>query len=250
VKLDGWAIESRLYAEDPFRNFLPSIGRLKRYRPPVEGEQPDGTIVRNDTGVFEGGEISMYYDPMIAKLCTWAPDRLTAIDAMSRALDDFEVEGIGHNLPFLSAVMRQERFRSGALTTAYIADEFPEGFQGVAAGEAESRKLAAIAAFLHVRSEHRAVRISGALANHTRRVPANWIVTLGGCEMSLRIEAAGDDAMRVDFGDNSVLVGSDWLPGRTHAVFTVDGERIGVKTGPAGSGWRLRWRGIDVVARV
>ena len=118
VKLEGWAIESRLYAEDPYRNFLPSIGRLSRYRPPVEGVKHDGTIVRNDTGVFEGGEISMYYDPMVAKLCTWAKDRTAAIDAMATALDGFEVEGIGHNLPFLSAVMSQERFRSGNLTTA------------------------------------------------------------------------------------------------------------------------------------
>jgi propionyl-CoA carboxylase alpha chain len=250
VKLNGWAIESRLYAEDPFRNFLPSIGRLKRYRPPVEGEQEDGTIIRNDTGVFEGGEISMYYDPMIAKLCTWAPDRITAIDAMSRALDDFEVEGIGHNLPFLSAVMQQERFRSGNITTAYIPEEFPDGFQGVAAGPAETRKLAAIAAFMHVRSEHRAVRISGALANHARRVPANWIVKLGDCEISLRAETVEDGSLSIDFGDSTVQVESDWLPGRNHAVFTVDGERIGAKTGPHGSGWRLRWRGIDVVARV
>ncbi|WP_105404628.1 acetyl/propionyl/methylcrotonyl-CoA carboxylase subunit alpha, partial [Neorhizobium sp. T7_12] len=131
VELNGWAIESRLYAEDPYRNFLPSIGRLSRYRPPAEGRQDDGTVVRNDTGVFEGGEISMYYDPMIAKLCTWAPDRLTAIDAMGKALDDFEVDGIGHNLPFLSAVMDHDRFRSGKITTAFIAEEFPEGFSGV-----------------------------------------------------------------------------------------------------------------------
>lgn len=250
VKLNGWAVESRLYAEDPFRNFLPSIGRLKRYRPPVEGTQPDGTIIRNDTGVFEGGEISMYYDPMIAKLCSWAPDRLGAIDAMSRALDDFEVEGIGHNLPFLSAVMQQERFRSGALTTAYIAEEFPEGFHGVSAGEAEARKLAAIATFLHVRSEQRAVQISGALANHTRKVSADWSATLCGCEMLVQVEVAGDNAMRVGFEDHSVLVESDWLAGRTHAVFTVDGEQMGVKTSPAGSGWRLRWRGIDAVTRI
>src|SRR5690606_5157570 len=113
IKLNGWAIESRLYAEDPYRNFLPSIGRLTRYRPPAEGKQDDGTIIRNDTGVFEGGEISMYYDPMIAKLCTWAADRETAVRAMGDALDDFEVEGIGHNLPFLSAVMQHPRFRSG-----------------------------------------------------------------------------------------------------------------------------------------
>ncbi|MGB7335804.1 MAG: acetyl/propionyl/methylcrotonyl-CoA carboxylase subunit alpha, partial [Salaquimonas sp.] len=120
VKLNGWAIESRLYAEDPYRNFLPSIGRLVRYRPPQEGETETGTIIRNDTGVFEGGEISMFYDPMIAKLCTWGKDRATAITAMADALDSFEVDGIGHNLPFLSAVMDHERFKSGNITTAFI----------------------------------------------------------------------------------------------------------------------------------
>ena len=112
IKLNGWAMESRLYAEDPYRNFLPSIGRLSRYRPPTEGAQPDGAILRNDTGVFEGSEISIYYDPMIAKLCTWGPTREKAIDAMIGALDDFEIEGVGNNLPFLSAVMGHERFRS------------------------------------------------------------------------------------------------------------------------------------------
>ena len=147
IKLNGWAIESRLYAEDPYRNFLPSIGRLSRYRPPAEGTTPAGTIVRNDTGVFEGGEISMYYDPMVAKLCTWAPDRLTAIDAMSAALDDFEVEGIGHNLPFLSAVMQHDRFRSGHITTAFIAEEIPRWFPRRRArcglgGQARSRRHA------------------------------------------------------------------------------------------------------------
>ncbi|RUV53074.1 acetyl/propionyl-CoA carboxylase subunit alpha, partial [Mesorhizobium sp. M5C.F.Ca.IN.020.14.1.1] len=132
VRLNGWAIESRLYAEDPYRNFLPSIGRLIRYRPPAEGIRADGSLIRNDTGVVEGSEISMHYDPMIAKLCTWAPDRLSAIQVMGAALDDFEVEGIGHNLPFLSAVMEHRRFREGRLSTAFIAEEFPDGFAGVA----------------------------------------------------------------------------------------------------------------------
>src|SRR5574343_645209 len=132
LKINGWAMESRLYAEDPYRNFLPSIGRLTKYSPPKEGPTPRGGIVRNDTGVFEGGEISMFYDPMIAKLCTWAPTRLEAIEEMRLALDTFEVEGIGHNLPFCSAVMDHPRFTSGNITTAFIAEEYPEGFNGVA----------------------------------------------------------------------------------------------------------------------
>ena len=129
VQINGWSIENRLYAEDPYRNFLPSIGRLIRYRPPAETASDDH-IIRNDTGVYEGGEISMYYDPMIAKLCSWAPSRAGAIEHMRLALDRFEVEGIGHNLPFLSAVMDHPKFISGDMTTAFIAEEYPDGFEG------------------------------------------------------------------------------------------------------------------------
>jgi propionyl-CoA carboxylase alpha chain len=250
VKLNGWAIESRLYAEDPYRNFLPSIGRLTRYRPPAEGEQPDGTIIRNDTGVFEGGEISMHYDPMIAKLCTWAPDRIGAIDAMGRALDDFEVEGIGHNLPFLSAVMDQQRFREGRLTTAYIAEEFPDGFAGVTASEGQARRLAAVATFIHLRLARRAAQISGVLANHPRSIGTDWVVTVADHEFALAVTegAAGDTVAFADGG--SVPVSGDWLPGATHAAFVVDGEAMGVKVTLNGSSMRLRWRGIDAKAYV
>jgi propionyl-CoA carboxylase alpha chain len=250
VKLNGWAIESRLYAEDPYRNFLPSIGRLTRYRPPVEGSRDNGTIVRNDTGVFEGGEISMYYDPMIAKLCAWAPDRAGAIDAMARALDDFEVEGIGHNLPFLSAVMAQPRFREGRLTTAYIAEVFPDGFQGVEPDDAQARLLAAVAAFINARIVRRSARISGALANHPRSIGKDWVVTVADREFALVIaqDAAGDT---IAFADGpSLTVSSDWLPGDSHAAFAVNDEAAGVKVSLNGSGLRLRWRGIDVTAFV
>ncbi|CDZ41705.1 acetyl/propionyl/methylcrotonyl-CoA carboxylase subunit alpha [Neorhizobium galegae] len=250
VKLDGWAIESRLYAEDPYRNFLPSIGRLTRYRPPAEGRQDDGTVVRNDTGVFEGGEISMYYDPMIAKLCTWAPDRLTAIDAMGKALDDFEVDGIGHNLPFLSAVMDHDRFRSGKITTAFIAEEFPEGFSGVHPDEAAARKLAAIAVLAHQALQERAVRISGTIGNHRRVIGKDWVVTLAGFEEAVTLET-GPDGAGVRFADATQLsVASGWLPGQSHARFHVGGAVMGVKINLVGSAIRLRWRGMDVTARV
>ena len=250
MKLNGWAIESRLYAEDPYRNFLPSIGRLVRYQPPEEGKRADGTVVRNDTGVFEGGEISMYYDPMIAKLCTWAPDRRTAVEAMGRALDDFEVEGIGHNLPFLSAVMEQERFRSGNLTTAYIAEEFPDGFNGVDPDAAAARLLAAVAAFINLRTQKRGVLISGSMDNHRRAVGKEWVVSLAGRSLPLTVREEGGKTL-VSFGDAAPLaVASDWLPGRLHAVFTVDGREAGIKVQASGSGWRLRWRGIDAIAHV
>ncbi len=247
VKLNGWAIESRLYAEDPYRGFLPSIGRLSRYRPPAEGSQEDGTIIRNDTGVFEGGEISMYYDPMIAKLCTWGPDRPTAIRAMANALDDFEIEGIGHNLPFLSAVMDHPRFREGRLTTAFIAEEYPVGFAGVTPTAERATTLAAIAAFINLRVQNRAAMISGGVDNHRRTVGAEWVVTLGDFSFPLKSSGGAGD-MTVSFDDGaSLVVSSDWLPGRQHAAFTVGGSSLGVKTQPAGTGYRLRWRGMDFV---
>ncbi len=129
LKIDGWAIESRVYAEDPYRNFLPSIGRLVRYRPPVEGPRYGGIVVRNDTGAEEGGEISMYYDPMIAKLITYGPTREAAIDAQAAALDAFYIDGIEHNIPFLSALMQHPRWRAGNLSTGFIAEEFKDGFK-------------------------------------------------------------------------------------------------------------------------
>lgn len=251
VTLTGWAMESRLYAEDPYRNFLPSIGRLTRYRPPVEGPQPNGTIVRNDTGVFEGGEISMYYDPMIAKLCTWGPDRLTAIEAMSVALDTFEVEGIGHNLPFLSAVMRHDRFQAGRLTTGFIAEEFREGFKGVTPNQTEARALAAIATFINQVIQERAADISGALSNHRRVVGRSWGVTLGEHRFATTFEPRQDGALVTLENGPTLAVASDWTPGRSLARFTVDGVPLGVKVDLVpGNGLRLRLRGIDLVARV
>ncbi|WP_457587972.1 acetyl-CoA carboxylase biotin carboxylase subunit [Ensifer canadensis] len=250
VKLNGWAIESRLYAEDPYRNFLPSIGRLTRYRPPAEGANDDGTVTRNDTGVFEGGEISMYYDPMIAKLCTWGPDRLTAVAAMAEALDRFEVEGIGHNLPFLSAVMQQQRFRDGRLTTAYIAEEFADGFHGVTPDETSARKLAAIAVSINQILQERASQISGTIGNHRRIVGNDWVVNLADMDFPLTSGASADGAyVRFEDGTSASIAG-DWTPGRTLATFNIDNQPMSVKVDLTGTAIRLRWRGIDVIARV
>ena len=155
VKLNGWAVESRVYAEDPFRNFLPSIGRLVKYRPPAEKVE-NGITVRNDTGVFEGGEISMYYDPMIAKLVTHASTREAAIDAQADALDAFYIDGIQHNIPFLTAVMQHPRWRSGNLSTGFIKEEFPEGFKPIVASGADLKIIVAVAAMIdHIGNERR-----------------------------------------------------------------------------------------------
>jgi len=264
VKLTGWAIENRLYAEDPYRNFLPSIGRLTRYRPPAEvaagpmaengtwhGDAPVGeTAVRNDTGVFEGGEISMYYDPMIAKLCTWGPDRASAIEAMRNALDGFEVEGIGHNLPFVSAVMDHEKFVSGDMTTAFIAEEYPEGFEGVELGDGDLRRIAAATAAMHRVAEIRRTRVSGRMDNHERRVGADWVVTLQGTEFAVKI-SADQEGSTVAFNDGSTLrVASDWTPGDQLATLDVDGSALVLKVGKISGGFRIRSRGADLKVHV
>ncbi len=244
VKLNGWAVESRLYAEDPYRGFLPSIGRLTRYRPPKE--VADAThVVRNDTGVYEGGEISMYYDPMIAKLCTWAPTRTQAIEGMRTALDSFEVEGIGHNLPFLSAVMDHEKFTSGNMTTAFIEEEFPDGFDGVELPDDMLRRVAASAAAMYRVAEIRRTRVSGRMDNHERKVGSDWVVSLQGQSFPVVIDADPMGAT-VRFADGANLrVSSDWEPGQSLAVLDVDGALV-IKVGKMPGGFRMRLRGADM----
>ncbi|WP_430448026.1 biotin carboxylase N-terminal domain-containing protein [Rhodophyticola sp.] len=260
VTLTGWAMESRLYAEDPYRGFLPSIGRLVRYRPPEEiaagpllandrwqGEAAAGeTAVRNDTGVFEGGEISMYYDPMIAKLCTWAPDRAGAIEGMRNALDGFELEGIGHNLPFLAAVMDHPRFTSGNITTAFIEEEYPDGFGGVTPEGNDLQHLAAVAAHMKMLKEDRAARISGTMPNHSRRVASDWVVFVGSQSFPVHIDET-DFGTEVTFEDGSHLkVNSDWHLGDRLFRGTVGDRPMIVKTEFIRGGARLRYRGADL----
>ena len=249
VKINGWAIENRLYAEDPYRNFLPSIGRLTRYRPPAE-EATETAVVRNDTGVFEGGEISMYYDPMIAKLCTWAPTRADAIEEMRIALDRFELEGIGHNLPFLAAVMDHPKFTSGDMTTAFIAEEYPDGFQGVELNEAELRRIAASAAAMNRVAEIRRTKISGRMDNHERRVGDTWVVSLQGEKFAVSV-AADANGSTVTFEDGASLrVEGDWTPGMMLADMTVDGAPLVMKVGKITGGFRIRNRGADLKVHV
>jgi len=249
VQLNGWAMESRLYAEDPYRGFLPSIGRLTRYRPPAEVAE-EARAVRNDTGVFEGGEISMYYDPMIAKLCTWAPTREAAIEEMRVALDGFEVEGIGHNLPFLSAVMDHPKFVSGNITTAFIAEEWPEGFQGVTLPAEALRRVAATAAAMNRVAEIRRTRVSGRLGNHERRVGEDWVVALQGESWPVTVKADRGGAT-VRFADGgSHRIESDWTPGQSLARATVDGAPLVLKVDKITGGFRLRTRGAEMKVHV
>ena len=250
IGINGWAIENRLYAEDPYRGFLPSIGRLTRYRPPAEVAE-DSHAVRNDTGVFEGGEISMFYDPMIAKLCAWAPSRRQAIEEMRVALDTFEIEGIGHNLPFLSAVMDHPKFISGDMTTAFIAEEYPDGFEGVTLDDTTQRRIAAATAAMYRVAEIRRTRVSGRLGNHERHVGADWVVELPGQKLPVTISADPDGAT-VTFDDGQEMrVTSDWTPGMPLAELVVGGEPLALKIGKVTAGFHVRYRGasMDVTLR-
>ncbi|MEL6957602.1 MAG: acetyl/propionyl/methylcrotonyl-CoA carboxylase subunit alpha [Pseudomonadota bacterium] len=263
VTLTGWAMESRLYAEDPYRGFLPSIGRLTTYRPPAEvaagplvtngkwqGDAPEGKhAVRNDTGVYDGGEISMFYDPMIAKLCTWAPTRGEAIEEMRVALDSFEVEGIGHNIPFLSAVYDHEKFTSGNMTTAFIEEEYPEGFEGVDLTEADIPRIAASCAAMHRVAEIRRTRVTGRMGNHERKVGSDWVVSLQGERHPVVIEADRDGA-NVAIGDQVLRVESNWTPGQPLAHVTVDGAPVVMKIGKISGGFRVRYRGADLKVHI
>ena len=249
IKLTGWAIESRLYAEDPYRNFLPSIGRLTRYRPPAEIKDKH-SIVRNDTGVYEGGEISMYYDPMIAKLCTWAPDRAKAIEQMRIALDRFEVEGIGHNLPFLSAVMDHKKFISGQITTAFIAEEYSEGFDGVDLTDDKIQDLAACAAAMNRVAEIRRTKISGRMDNHERRVGDDWVVQIAKKVFLVNVLADTAGANVIFEDETSIRVSGDWLPGKKLANMTAGDKSLVIKINKITGGFRGQDPTITIVSAV
>jgi propionyl-CoA carboxylase alpha chain len=245
IGINGWAMESRLYAEDPYRNFLPSIGRLSRYRPPAE-VATDTMAVRNDTGVYEGGEISMFYDPMIAKLCSWAPDRKASIDVMREALDGFEIEGIGHNLPFLSAVMDHPRFISGDITTAFIEEEYPDGFTGAELDALTLKRISAACAAMYRVAEIRNARVSGRIDNHERKVGENWIIKAQNQRFDVGIDA-DHDGSTVSFADGSShRVASEWVPGEPLATFMIDDTSLVLKVAAISGGYKVRYRGAEI----
>jgi propionyl-CoA carboxylase alpha chain len=253
VKLGGWAVESRVYAEDPYRNFLPSIGRLTRYRPPAEAST-NGVTIRNDTGVYEGGEISIYYDPMIAKLVTHAPTRAAAIDAQARALDAFYIDGIRHNIPFLSAVMHNPRWRAGALSTGFIAEEFPNGFHPIVPQGEQARLIAAVAAAIdHVIGERKR-RISGQMGGRVVTRQRRRAVWLGDVEMALSVvrEAGGIAVRFIENGAEGParILTSAWKPGEPVWTGTVHGAPVAVQVRPILNGFLLAHGGVETRAFV
>ncbi|PWB58298.1 MAG: acetyl/propionyl-CoA carboxylase subunit alpha, partial [Bradyrhizobiaceae bacterium] len=246
VKLAGWAVESRIYAEDPTRNFLPSIGRLVRYRPPAE-ERRGGVTVRNDTGVYEGGEISIHYDPMIAKLVTHAPTRAEAIAAQADALDAFAIDGIRHNIPFLSALMQHPRWRAGRLSTGFIAEEYPDGFHPVPVAGETAHVIAAVAAAMdHVVGERRR-RISGQMPGRAVTRERRRAVQINDREITLEV-ARNSEAIEVRLlapEGQVYLVQSDWKPGEVVWSGTVNGQPAALQVRTIPNGFDLAFRGAQ-----
>ena len=245
IGIDGWSIENRVYAEDPYRGFLPSTGRLTRYASPVPGWTDDGAAngrrgvdgVRVDDGVYDGGEVSIFYDPMIAKLITWGKTRDEAADLQVAALDRFELEGLGHNIDFVSAIMQHPRFRSGELTTGFIAEEYPEGFHGAEADDDIVRALAAIAGFMASADADRARRVDGQLGDRLDP-PAKWHVTIGGASHKVKL---GKKHIKVD--GKKIDIELAYTPGDRLVVAGIDDAELAVKVARTRAGWRMTTRG-------
>jgi propionyl-CoA carboxylase alpha chain len=255
IRLNGWAVESRIYAEDPNRNFLPSIGRLVRYREPEIGER-EGRTIRVDSGVEEGGEISMFYDPMIAKLVTHGPDRLAAIEHMSWALDNFFIGGIEHNVPFLGAIMQSETWRSGELSTGFIAEAYPDGFKPRQLEADELERLAIVAVFIDSLGNRRRRQISGQMSGEQVQFAAVRVASIGGVSEKLAVREHDAGRAVIDVLDaggavrRSVEVISDWWPGEPVWRGEIDGEAFAVQLRPLLNGYEVMHRGIRLRAYV
>jgi len=244
IGINGWSVETRVYAEDPYRSFLPSTGRLVRYWPSIQ-KRDDDLVVRVDDGVVDGGEVSMFYDPMIAKLVTWAPSREEAIDAQVDALDQFVIDGISDNVDFLSALMQHPRFREGNLATDFIADEYPEGFEGAPADEQLLADVAVVAGMVSVITDERALEISDQLGGRIY-MPCERVVRIdGGPEHKVRIKPyTGGTLAVLDDGDLVDIVGR-WVPGQRLLTVLVDGRKRTVQVRRAGRNWELQTRGAS-----
>ncbi|MEA1072768.1 acetyl/propionyl/methylcrotonyl-CoA carboxylase subunit alpha [Sphingomonas sp. LY160] len=241
VKLNGWAIESRVYAEDPYRGFLPSTGRLTTYKPP-EASSDEEARIRVDDGVTEGGEVSMFYDPMIAKLISWAPTREGAIDAQVEALDAFQINGLSDNIDFLSALLQHPRFRAGALTTGFIAEEYPDGFHGAPADDELLTDLAALAAIVELTHDTRAALIDGQLGEPVFPEETQ-IVRIAGRDYEATVTPYDEgNLVSIDDGEEIDVVG-DWAPGDPLLVASMDGRKRVVQVARKGRDWLLTTRG-------
>jgi propionyl-CoA carboxylase alpha chain len=251
VKINGWALESRVYAEDPYRNFLPSTGRLTRYIPPKESAN-----VRVDTGVYEGGEISVFYDPMIAKLCSYGKDRAEATAHMRAALDAYYIRGVSHNIPFLASLLGKPKFESGDLSTNFIAEEYPQGFSDKDLPADDPSKMLAVATLVHNTYARRAAGVSGQIPGRSRKIPSKWVVATKGADgnytetpVEITSEVSGSGGT-VQIGEKSIVVTTDWLPGQPLFAAIIDGKPVTIQVDRKGVGYRLFHAGSQADVRV
>jgi propionyl-CoA carboxylase alpha chain len=252
VKIDGWAVEARLYAEDPYRGFLPSIGRLKRFVEPAEGKLGEG-LLRIDAGVREGDEISLFYDPMIAKVIGYGKTREIAIDTLAAALDRLHVEGLQSNAPFLSAVLDEQDFRAGRIHTGYIGEHFPEGFHGTAPRENQLVAMTCAAAFVHETLTRRAGRTEGRLRPEEQVTTREWVVFLDKRRIPVEIEMTGEGAATVwapSLVSEKLTVTTGWRPGRHLFEAAINGEPVALEFADRTEGYLLRHRGFKAVGLV
>ncbi|MEX1147701.1 MAG: biotin/lipoyl-containing protein, partial [Sphingomonadales bacterium] len=240
VKLKGWAIESRVYAEDPVRGFLPSIGRLTKYRPPA-----DSATVRVDTGIYEGSEISMFYDPMIAKLITYGPSREDAVLSMRHALDAYYIRGITHNIPFLSAIMTHPRFLSGNITTGFIAEEYPDGFAGGALSADGRVTLIAVATLINAVDVERAARISGKMNDSSPDYGRDWVATIEGEDVPVTFSRTGK-GYDVLIDGTSCPIETAWTPGQPVVTGMAGGRPVSVEVDRRSEGYLLTYDGVSL----
>jgi propionyl-CoA carboxylase alpha chain len=243
VKLTGWAMESRVYAEDPFRNFMPSIGRLSGYR------EPEGEGVRVDSGVYEGGEVSMHYDPMISKLITYGDNRTQAIDRMVDALDAYYIRGVNHNISFLNALMVHPRFVAGELTTNFIAEEFPDGFNADLVPQSDPAVAVVVAASVHQEYRERSALISGQTGGRQYDVPCDWVVIASDTETPVTT-VLSEQGFLVSIGDKDYEVATDWALGEPLFQASINGRSVCVQVARNGSEYKLFYRGAEINALV
>ena len=243
VSLTGWAMESRVYAEDPFRNFLPSVGRLVRY------SEPEGEGVRVDSGVYEGGEVSIFYDPMIAKLITYGEDRSQSIDRMVDALDNYYIRGVNHNISFLNALMVHPRFIAGDLSTNFIADEFPDGFNADLVAQADPAIALVVLGAVNQLEEERASLLSNQLTGHEHVANRDWVVVVGDQQSTVSVELTESGYM-VSLGNSDYQVETNWSLGEPLFKADVNGKDISVQVERSAKGYRLLYRGAEINAQI
>lgn len=244
VQLKGWAMESRVYAEDPSRGFLPSSGRISHYKEPKISEG-----VRIDSGVYEGGMVSMFYDPMIAKLCTYGKDRAQAIERMQAALGEFVIHGISHNISFLEALVAHKRFAAGDMTTNFIDEEYPDGFFGAQLTSATTRVFLSVAAHVFMEDARRATSISGQIPGRERQIGNRWVINIDGDSFPVYVRAR-DNGYDVKYDNEYIIVRSSWLLGSPLLQGLVNDRKVSVRIDHFAGGFYLTHAGSQVKVTV